>query len=184
MCFSAQDTLEFEAERAEVGRSGNTPEIAGPFFTAQIPDVSRGISPDLAAVFGGNANKVLEACARLSGGHPRCAATIGNCLQPEDPGSTQYNWAALVQRLYPKVSGTYPAAWVLTAQDMLRLLSPSYLATLGRQKVDEWVFQGVLTPEGPDQHVLPLIMLLPFVLNGSQAFGGVAYCLHPRAGKL
>jgi hypothetical protein len=70
-----------------------------------------------------------------------------------------------VQRLYPKVSGTYPAAWVLTAQDILRLLSPSYLATLGRQKVDEWVSDGVLTPEGPDRHVLPLIMLLPFVLN-------------------
>jgi hypothetical protein len=86
--------------------------------------------------------------------------------------------------LYPKLSGTYPAAWVLTAQDILRLLSPTYLATLGRQKVDEWVFQGVLTPEGPDQHVLPLIMLLPFVLNGAQAFRGVAYCLHPRAGKL
>jgi hypothetical protein len=80
MCFSAQDTLEFEAERAEVGRSGTTiflpllpvPEIAGPFFTAQIPDVSRGISPDLAAYFGGDANKVLEACAQLSGGHPLC----------------------------------------------------------------------------------------------------------------
>jgi hypothetical protein len=63
MCFSAQDTLEFEAERAEVGQSCTTiflsllpvPEIAGPFFTAQIPGVSRGIFPDLAAFFGGDA---------------------------------------------------------------------------------------------------------------------------------
>jgi hypothetical protein len=73
----------------------SVPEIAGPYFATRVPAASSGKSPDIVAYIGRKPNKVLEACARLSGGHPRCATTV---LAPElDPDSTQYKWAALLR---------------------------------------------------------------------------------------
>jgi hypothetical protein len=94
--FSAQDTLEFEAERAEVGRSGTTiflpllpvPEIAGPFFTARVT------AAQSSTCFQHLIGIPTEDGCKVRGYSP--PATIGNCLQPEDPGSTLCNWAALV----------------------------------------------------------------------------------------
>jgi hypothetical protein len=172
ICFSSSEMCDFDAECSGLSRDVHKivlpllqlQEMPEKFFATRLSHAERKISESLLLEFGGDTHKLWAACARLGGGHPGSAAALLTCLNDRPD-----NWAALLDHLSSKIAHSCAQTTALTAEEVLRALSPSYFKSLGCAKVHEWVRTGVMNIVSDWEHVLPAVMLLPFANKLSQS---------------
>jgi hypothetical protein len=166
------DLYDIEAERSTTNRDINKiflpllplQDMPEKLFAPRLPHAESKISESLLLEFRGDLHKLWAACARLSGGHPRSAVTLLACISDgSDSCDGPDSWAAVLDRLTSKIADGREQTKSFTAEEILRTLSPSYYELLGNAKVNEWVRTGIMNNVGDSEHVLPAVMLLPFV---------------------
>jgi hypothetical protein len=171
VCFSALQLPTYYAASATSGKNISylslltREEMPTRFFAARWPTAQSEIHPELLAECGGSVHNLWRACARLSGGHPRCACVVMDCLRPVQGGAPPVrSWSELLRRVSERVARE-PGQAELPEANILRILSPWYQDGLTSVRVNAWVKMGLANVQGQFRHAVPLLKLLPFALT-------------------